>query len=53
MEPSIGENVSNGAGEGLKAFARTGRRQTHGVVEGEMAFITPGPPCRRHALQRA
>src|SRR6516162_1197609 len=39
MEPSIGENVSNGAGEGLKAFARTGGRQTHGVVEGEMAFI--------------
>src|SRR6516165_3296037 len=39
MEPSIGENVSNGAGEGLEAFARTGGRQTHGVVEGQMAFI--------------
>src|SRR5262249_3641893 len=39
MEPSIGENVSNGAGESLKAFAGTGGRQAHGVVEGEMAFI--------------
>ena len=39
QHPALREDIPHGAGEGLKALARAGRRQIDDVVEEEMPLV--------------
>src|SRR5262245_18841494 len=51
LDPSLGEHVPNGAGEGLETLASTGGRERNDVVEGQMALVerVVGPDERNRA----